>query len=122
VATNIGIHLFDLVLWLFGPVRGSEVVCREQRRAGGVLELERATIEWFLSVEASDLPFEVQPGGRSAFRSIRVDGEEVEFSEGSVDLHTRVYEETLAGRGFGLEDARPSVELVEKIRNAPVHG
>lgn len=120
VATNIGIHFFDLVLWLFGKVRGCEVLRSEPRRIAGVLELERATVDWYLSVEASDLPFQVQPGKKSTMRSICVDGHEVEFSEGFADLHTRVYQETISGRGFGIEDARPSVELVHSIRTAPV--
>ena len=118
IATNIGIHLFDLLLWLFGGARHCEVTLSEPRRMAGLLELERASVDWFLSVEAKDLPFAVEPGRRTTFRSIRVDGEEVEFSEGFTGLHTRVYEETLAGRGFGIEDARPSVELVHRIRMA----
>ncbi len=120
IVTNIGIHFFDLVSWLFGPVRKSVVHLREPQRAGGTLELERADVQWYLSTESSDLPFEPQPGVKTTFRSITVDGEEVEFSEGFTDLHTRVYEEVLAGRGFGIADARPSVELTAQIRSADV--
>ena len=120
VVTNIGIHFFDLLLWLFGPVLNSEVHLKEGHRAGGFIELERADVRWFLSTDAADLPFPAQPGIKTTFRSITVDGEEVEFSEGFTDLHTRVYEETLAGRGFGIADARPSVELTSFIRRAPV--
>ena len=86
----------------------------------GALELERADVTWFLSVDAADLPFATVPGGRSTFRSIQVDGEEVEFTEGFTDLHTRVYEATLAGHGFGIADARPSIELVHGIKSAAV--
>lgn len=120
IVTNIGIHFFDLIGWLFGPVRKSVVHLREPQRAAGVLELERADVQWYLSTESSDLPFEPQPGVKTTFRSITVDGEEVEFSEGFTDLHTRVYEEVLAGRGFGIADARPSVELTGRIRSADV--
>lgn len=120
IVTNIGIHFFDLLTWLFGPVQKSEVHLRDEDRAGGVLELERADVQWFLSTDAADLPFEPQPGTRTTFRSITVDGQEVEFSEGFTDLHTRAYEETLSGRGFGIADARPSVELTSQIRQADV--
>lgn len=120
VAANIGIHFFDLVLWLFGPVVSSSVHLMEPRRMAGTLELEHAEVRWFLSVEAGDLPFEAVPGVRVTFRSITVDGEELEFTEGFTDLHTRVYERTMAGDGFGIEDARPSIELVHRIRTAAV--
>ena len=120
IVTNIGIHFFDLISWLFGPVTRSVVHLREPQRAGGVLELERADVQWFLSTDTADLPFAPQPGVKTTFRSITVDGEEVEFSEGFTDLHTRVYEEVLAGRGFGIADARPSVELTAQIRTAAV--
>jgi len=120
VVTNIGIHFFDLLLWLFGPLRSSTVHLREPQRAGGTLDLERADVRWFLSTDQADLPFAPQPGVKTTFRSITVDGEEVEFSEGFADLHTRVYQEVLAGRGFGIADARPSVELSARIRQGEV--
>jgi UDP-N-acetyl-2-amino-2-deoxyglucuronate dehydrogenase len=90
----------------------------EARRFAGALELERANVRWFLSIDPSDLPFALQPGVRTTFRSITVDGAEVEFSDGFGDLHTRVYEKTLAGEGFRIADARPSVELAHNIRSA----
>ena len=93
---------------------------REPQRAAGVLELARADVQWFLSTDSTDLPFDPEPGVKTTFRSITVDGEEIEFSEGFADLHTRVYEEVLAGRGFGIADARPSVELTSQIRAADV--
>lgn len=120
VVTNIGIHFFDLLGWLFGAVQKSEVHLREPNRAAGALELERADVTWFLSTESRDLPFTPQPGVRTTHRSIVVDGSEVEFSDGFADLHTRVYEEVLAGRGFGIDIARPSVELTARIRGGPV--
>ena len=116
IVTNIGIHFFDLLGWLFGPVQKSEVHLREPNRAAGALELANADVTWFLSTDNSDLPFAPQPGVKTTHRSITVDGEEIEFSEGFADLHTRVYEEVLAGRGFGIADARPSVELTSRIR------
>jgi UDP-N-acetyl-2-amino-2-deoxyglucuronate dehydrogenase len=119
LVTNIGIHFFDLLIWLFGGVVASEVHLRDPRRVSGHLELERARVRWFLSADAADLPFAAEPGGKTTFRSITVDGAEVEFSEGFTDLHTRVYEETIAGRGFGIDDSRPSIELTYRLRQTP---
>ncbi|MGH9311415.1 MAG: Gfo/Idh/MocA family oxidoreductase [Vicinamibacterales bacterium] len=120
IVTNIGIHFFDVLLWLFGPVQDLDVHHSEPSRIGGSLQLERASVRWFLSTSAADLPFAPEPGGRTTYRSITVDGEEVEFSEGFGSLHTRTYEEVLGGRGFGIADARPSIELTQRIRTAPV--
>ena len=119
IVTNIGIHFFDLLLWLFGPLTSCEVHMREPRRMAGFLQLARARVRWFLSTDAADLPFAPEPGSKTTFRSITVDGREVEFSEGFADLHTRVYEETLAGRGFGIDDSRPAIELSHRIRSTP---
>lgn len=120
LVTNIGIHLFDLLLWIFGPVVRNEVYLREPRRASGFIELERARVRWFLSAETSDLPFQAQPGKKTSHRSMVIDGREVEFTDGMNDLHTRAYEEILAGRGWGVGDARPAIELIHRIRLAPV--
>jgi UDP-N-acetyl-2-amino-2-deoxyglucuronate dehydrogenase len=120
VVTNIGIHFFDLLLWLFGGVESSVVTQREPTKAAGVLELERARVRWALSTDIHDLPFSPSIGGKTTFRSIRVDGAEVEFSEGFVDLHTRVYEHVLDGPGFGIGEARPAIELAHRIRTAQV--
>jgi UDP-N-acetyl-2-amino-2-deoxyglucuronate dehydrogenase len=117
VAMNIGIHFFDLLLWLFGPLEKSAVHLRDKRRMAGTLELERASVRWFLSVDWDDIPAHHRQSGKYAYRSITVDGEEVEFSEGFGDLHTRVYENVLTGNGFGIADARPSIELVYAVRN-----
>jgi len=117
VPTNIGVHLFDLLIWLFGSVVGTRVHLLEPRRVGGFLELERARVRWFLSVDLRDLP-KRSATGKKTFRSITVDGTEIEFSEGFSELHTRVYEQTLAGSGFGIADARPSIELAHRIRHA----
>jgi UDP-N-acetyl-2-amino-2-deoxyglucuronate dehydrogenase len=115
--TNIGIHFFDLLTWLFGDVQASALHVREPQRAAGWLALDRAEVSWFLSADAADLPFQPVPGVKTTYRSIRVDGDEIEFSEGFTDLHTRVYEEVLAGRGFGLKDARPSIALTANLRH-----
>lgn len=122
IATNVGIHLFDLLMWLFGKVAACEVHVSEPKRMAGFLELEKANVRWFLSIDACDLPFPVEPGGRSSFRSIAVDGEELEFTEGFTDLHTKIYENTLAGQGFGIAEARPSIELVHRIRSCEIGG
>lgn len=120
VATNIGVHFFDLIMWLFGSVNGVKVYHSDDQRMSGFIELERARVRWFLSVDLYDLPVPVKAGGKTTYRSITVDGKEIEFSEGFTDLHTRVYEETLAGRGFGITDARPSIGLTYAIRTAPI--
>ena len=119
VAANIGIHFFDLLLWLFGPAQDSAVNLSEPKRMAGRLELERATVNWLLSTDRADLPA-TTADGRTTFRSIIVDDQEVEFTEGFTDLHTRVYESVLAGKGFGIDDARPAIELVHQIRRARV--
>jgi UDP-N-acetyl-2-amino-2-deoxyglucuronate dehydrogenase len=120
VATNIGIHFFDLLMWFFGPAGNVKVYHSTDTSMLGFLELEKARVRWFLSINNNDLPENVKAAGKTTFRSITVDGQEVEFSEGFGDLHTKVYEETLAGRGFGIKDARPSIELTHRIRNAEI--
>jgi UDP-N-acetyl-2-amino-2-deoxyglucuronate dehydrogenase len=120
IATNIGVHFFDLLLWLFGPASDCRVHLSQPRRMAGFLELARARVRWYLSVDPADLPAESRPAGRTTCRSIMVDGQELEFTEGFADLHTRVYESVLAGQGCGIEDARPSIELVHRIRTTSV--
>ena len=117
LVTNIGIHFFDMLIWLFGGVRELGVRVAEPRRTEGHLELEHATVDWRLSIDAADLPDACLQKGQTMYRSIRIDGEELEFSTGFADLHTAVYEEILAGRGFGIRDALPSIQLVHDIRN-----
>jgi len=118
VSTNIGVHFFDLLLWLFGKAGECRVYHSDAKKMSGYLELERARVKWFLSVDPHDLPYEAAPGVRSTYRSITIDGEEVEFTDGFTDLHTRVYEEVLAGRGFGIDESRQSINLVYRIRTA----
>jgi UDP-N-acetyl-2-amino-2-deoxyglucuronate dehydrogenase len=119
VATNIGVHFFDMLSFVFGPASRNEAHLREAERAAGSLECERADVSWFLSLDRNDLPESVK-GKKTTFRSITVDGEEVEFSEGFTDLHTRSYEEIVAGRGFGIEEVRPSIDIVSTFRAAPI--
>jgi UDP-N-acetyl-2-amino-2-deoxyglucuronate dehydrogenase len=122
LATNIGIHFFDMLLGIFGRPEHTEVHLAEPTRTAGYLELERARVRWFLSIDHQDLPSGYTPGGKSTYRSICVDGKELEFSDGFTDLHTLVYREILAGKGFGPEDARASITLAYNIRNAKPTG
>lgn len=115
VATNIGVHFFDMLHFIFGSLQHSQVHLRNESKAAGYLEYERARVRWFLSIDARDLPSEVQ-GKKTTFRSIDVSGEQLEFSEGFTDLHTVSYREILQGRGYGLADARHCVETVEALR------
>jgi len=118
VATNIGVHFFDMLMWIFGGVRHHEVHLADDRKMAGFLELEKANVRWFLSVDSEDLPESVSSAGKTTYRSLSLDGEEFEFSEGFTDLHTVVYRDILAGRGFGIEDARASINLVYELRNS----
>lgn len=120
LAMNIGIHFFDLLMWLFGKAEHTEVHLSQPDKMAGLLELEHARVRWYLSVDVNDLPETARQAGKYAFRSITIDGQEMEFSEGFTDLHTRVYEQVLAGNGFGIESARPSIELVYDIRHSDV--
>jgi UDP-N-acetyl-2-amino-2-deoxyglucuronate dehydrogenase len=120
LAMNIGIHFFDLLAWIFGPVEDSVVHLRQDDRMSGVLELEKARVRWFLSVNGDDLPIETVEEGGYAYRNLTMDGEVIDLSSGFEDLHTRVYEETLAGNGFGIEDARPAIDLVYDVRTSEV--
>jgi UDP-N-acetyl-2-amino-2-deoxyglucuronate dehydrogenase len=122
VATNIGVHFFDMLTWIFGAQRSSTVNLRRDDCAGGVLELERARVRWFLSVNADHLPAEQKAKGQRTYRAITMGGEAVEFSDGFTDLHTESYREILAGRGFAIAETRRSIEMVHGIRHAPVAG
>jgi len=120
IATNIGIHFFDLLLWLFGPAGDIRLYHSDAYRMSGYIELQHARVSWFLSVDPDDLALTHALQGKNTYRSIIVDGVEVEFSEGFTDLHTRVYEETLTGRGFRIDDARPSIQLTHRIRTSVI--
>ena len=115
IAMNIGIHFFDMLLWVFGPVHELCVNYRDEKRISGTLELERASVNWLLSINRHDNPNKSSSGG---FRQLALDGEEIDFSDGFTELHTQVYKDIFAGGGFGLEDARPAVMLAHRISSA----
>ncbi len=119
IATNIGVHFFDMLGFVFGPLERQTAVLREPQRASGVLHYRDADVRWFLSVDRSDLPAHVR-GVKPTFRAVSMDGEDIEFSEGFTDLHTRSYEAILQGGGYGLADVRPCIEVVSAFRTAPL--
>ncbi len=116
IATNIGIHFFDMLTWIFGEVKSNTVQLHTHDRAAGLLQLERANVRWFLSINAATLPKEIIAAGQTTYRSIVVDGNELEFSNGFTDLHSESYKQIIAGNGFGIEEARTSIEIVHDIR------
>ncbi|MBN1213861.1 MAG: Gfo/Idh/MocA family oxidoreductase [Candidatus Lokiarchaeota archaeon] len=121
VATNIGVHFFDMLIWLFGKPIYSELYLSEPNKMSGFIELENAEVSWYLSLEAADLPASVKESGKPTYRLITIDGEEIQFSDGFTDLHTKVYENILNGSNeFGIQQVRPSIELVYQIRNAKI--
>jgi UDP-N-acetyl-2-amino-2-deoxyglucuronate dehydrogenase len=120
VATNIGVHFFDMLMWIFGSLQRQEVHLSTDGTMAGYLELEKANVRWMLSVDRNTLPEAVKAEGKNTYRLLSLNGEAFEFSEGFTDLHTIVYKEILAGNGYGLDDARASIELVHDLREAPV--
>lgn len=118
IATNIGVHFYDMLIWIFGNVKRNMVHISEDDKAAGFLQLERARVRWFLSIDTNTLPKNVAKKGLRTYRSITVDNEEIEFSGGFTDLHTLSYQEILNNNGFGLNEARTSIETVYSIRNA----
>lgn len=118
VATNIGIHFFDMLTWIFGDVKKNVIHISQYNKTAGFLELNKARVRWFLSVDNNDLPAEIKKKSQSTFRSIKLEGKEIEFSDGFTDLHTVSYQKILQGNGFSLEDAKKSIETVYTIRNA----
>ena len=117
VPTNIGVHFFDMLTWIFGDVKLNRVHILKGDKAAGYLELEKARVRWFLSIDYQDIPGEIKTSGKRTYRSITVNREEIEFSGGFTDLHTISYEKILKGEGFGLEAARNSIGIVYTIRN-----
>ena len=125
---NIGIHFFDLIIWLFGPVEISEVIKLDHLRGEGRLILKDADVEWFLSIDSNDLNQQKKPKEdiaqrdyadtiiRNPNRTLIIDGQEIDLSTGFTDLHTKSYEEIIAGKGFGISEARKAIELVNKIK------
>jgi UDP-N-acetyl-2-amino-2-deoxyglucuronate dehydrogenase len=116
IATNIGIHFFDMLMWIFGRVKNSEVTKHETDHASGKLHLERATVSWFLSINYDHIPKAVKDQGKRTYRTLTMEGEDIEFSDGFTDLHTKSYQHILDGYGFGPAEARQSIELVNIIR------
>ncbi len=116
VATNIGIHFFDMLGWIFGEFKGIESEINTPGKAAGRLYFERARVKWFLSLDEQDLPPEALQAGKRTFRKINIEGQELEFSEGFTDLHTDSYRDILAGKGFGIEEARKSIAIVSQMR------
>lgn len=120
VATNIGVHFFDMLGWIFGDVVELHVTESKPEKVGGYLELERAHVKWALSLDYNDIPKTIRDKGQRTYRSIKIEGREIEFSGGFTDLHTTAYQNILDGNGFGLEDARKSIDIVHRIRNTKV--
>ncbi|WP_298314775.1 Gfo/Idh/MocA family oxidoreductase [uncultured Aquimarina sp.] len=117
IATNIGVHFYDMLSWIFGDIQENIVHIHEEDRAAGYLEFKNARVRWFLSINSEYLPEEVKEKGQTTFRSITIDGEELEFSGGFTDLHTMVYKDILEGKGYGLDAARTAIQIVHNIRN-----
>ncbi len=122
VATNIGVHFFDMLTWIFGEVKDNMVHLSEPSKAAGYLELKNARVRWFLSVDYNDVPNEIKAKNQRTFRSISIEGKEIEFSEGFTDLHTDTYKQIIEGKGFGLDEAKQSIQIVYTIRNSQVLG
>jgi len=118
IATNIGVHFYDMLGWLFGEIKSNTVHVHEHDRAAGYLEFDRARVRWFLSINEDVLPDEIKAKGQRTFRSIQIEGEEIEFSGGFTDLHTTSYQEIINGNGFGLDEARKAIEIVHDIRHS----
>jgi UDP-N-acetyl-2-amino-2-deoxyglucuronate dehydrogenase len=116
IATNIGIHFFDMLTWVFGAVKENIVEKHTSDTAAGVLVLERARVKWFLSIDYTQIPSVVREQGKRTYRTLSMEGEEIEFSDGFTDLHTLSYSEILAGRGFGIEEAKGAIEIAHQIR------
>ena len=117
VATNIGVHFYDMLSWVFGDVKTNIVHLREKDKSAGYLEFEQARVRWFLSIDENNLPKVIKEKNQRTFRNITVDGEALEFSSGFTELHTKSYQNILLGKGFGLQDAKQSIEIVYEIRN-----
>ncbi|WP_298881837.1 Gfo/Idh/MocA family oxidoreductase [uncultured Polaribacter sp.] len=120
IATNIGVHFYDMLYWIFGEVQENIVYLREKDKASGYLEFKNARVRWFLSINEDDLPKEIKIKGQRTFRSITIDNQELEFSSGFTDLHNVSYQEILKGNGFGLSDSEESIKIVHEIRNIAI--
>ena len=117
IATNIGVHFYDMLSWIFGDVKQNIVHVHEHDRASGYLEFKKARVRWFLSINYDLIPHDIKAKGQRTFRSIEIEGEKLEFSSGFTDLHTKTYKNIIEGNGFGLQDCRQAIEIVHNIRN-----
>jgi len=117
VATNIGVHFFDMLGWIFGDFKGVELEVNQPQKTGGKLYFEKANVNWFLSVDEKDLPKEAIDSQKRTYRKINIEDQELEFSDGFTDLHTKSYKDILSGGGFGIEDTRKSIQIVSSLRN-----
>ena len=117
IATNIGVHFFDMLQWIFGPMQDFSVHTKTQDTNAGTLTFQQAKVNWYLSINAENLPKSAKEKGLPTFRTLSIEGEEIEFSKGFTDLHTVSYQKILEGQGYGLSDARNSIEIVSKIRD-----
>lgn len=122
IATNIGIHFFDMLIWIFGEVKKNTVHISTHDRAAGLIEFGRARVKWFLSINSDTLPIEVKASGKTTYRTFTLDNEPVEFSDGFTDLHTLSYSQILEGNGFRLIEARPAIALAHEIRDSNTIG
>jgi len=120
IATNIGVHFYDMLSWIFGEVQENVVHLRAKDKSSGYLEFKNARVRWFLSINEHDLPIHIQEKGQRTYRSITIDNEELEFSSGFTDLHTKSYEHILKGKGFGMQEAQKSIQIVHDIRNISI--
>ncbi|MEI8060148.1 MAG: Gfo/Idh/MocA family oxidoreductase [Ferruginibacter sp.] len=118
IATNIGVHFFDMLMWIFGSVQENNVIQHTADTAKGNLVLEKANVNWMLSIDANTLPAEIKATGKRTYRTLSIDGDEFEFSEGFTELHTKSYEEIIKGNGFGIGETRAAIQLVHEIRNS----
>jgi UDP-N-acetyl-2-amino-2-deoxyglucuronate dehydrogenase len=117
IATNIGVHFFDMLMWIFGSVKENNVIGHTTETASGNLVLQKANINWMLSIDANTLPADIKATGKRTYRTLTIDGDAFEFSEGFTELHTKSYEEIIAGHGFGIGQTKAAIELVHNIRN-----
>ena len=120
IATNIGVHFYDMLSWIFGDVQENIVHLREKDKSAGFLEFKNARVRWFLSINENDLPKHIKEKGQRTYRSITIDKEELEISAGFTDLHTKSYQGIIKGEGFGLKDSAKSIEIVHNIRNISI--
>ena len=117
IASNIGVHFFDMLQWIFGPMKSSSIDIKTKDTNSGKLSFKQAQVNWYLSINAENLPQKIKDGGQSTFRTLTIEGKEIEFSKGFTDLHTVSYQKILNGEGYGLADAKNSIEIISQIRN-----